>query len=105
MATKGEKRNQSEEFAVAAWDWAGELVRDANLLTQVSMAPTSRRGVWSVSVRAIVHVDGKGWRVASQLGAEWPNSEHVELWAFITRLQMRLAEQVVEDAKGGWLTV
>lgn len=103
MAVKGEKGSQTEEFARSAWDWSGELVKDADLLTQVSVSPTARKGVWTVQVRAVAHVDGKGYRVVIQHGGEWPNSEHVDFWGYVLRLQMQLSEIVASDAAGGWL--
>lgn len=103
MAVKGEKGNQAEEFARASWEWTGELARSSNLLTQVSLSPTNRKGVWRVQVRALVHVDDRPMQVATSVGGEWPNSEHVEFWAYVNRLQHALDEQVAEQAKGGWL--
>lgn len=105
MGLKTPRGTAEEEFARSAWEWAGDLALGANLLTQVSMAPTGRKGVWSVRVRALAHVDGKPQQVVAQLAAEWPNSERVDFWGFVMALQMRLSEQVAQDAAGGWLIV
>jgi hypothetical protein len=105
MGMKTPRGTAEEEFARSAWDWSGDLAEGTSLLTQVSLAPTKRKGVWSVRVRALAHVDDKPHQVVAQLAGEWPNSERVDFWGFVLALQMRLSEQVEQDAAGGWLPV
>lgn len=101
MPAKKQTGPQAEsEYARAAWDWAGEPAEEAGYLTQVSMAPTGRVGVWSVTVRLLHSVDGKPAGIVAQERGEWPNASHVSYWGHVWALQMRLSERVQQDAEG-----
>lgn len=91
---------QSEaEYARAAWEWAQEPAREGGFDTQVTQRPAGQVGVWKITVRLLHVVDGKPAGIVAQVHGEWPNSQHVDYWAYVWSLQFRLAEVVAQDAE------
>lgn len=101
MPAKKQTGPQAEtEYARASWDWAQEVWDESEVLTQVSLYPAAQVGVYHVTVRHLIHVDGKPRGVVASETGSWPNSQNVSFFGYVWSLQMRLAERVKKDAEG-----
>lgn len=101
MPAKKQTGPQAEgEYARAGWDWAIEVRDESEVLTQVSLYPAGQVGVWHVTVRHLMHVDGRPAAILASETGQWPNSQNVSFFGYVWALQMRLKERVERDAEG-----
>lgn len=99
MAARGKKpRAWGEPMFDAAWEWAGAVSKSYGYAVQVSMRPTTRHEVWSVTVRALHVVDGKPAGIAAQVGQEWPDATYASLGATVLMLTSRLELELGQEA-------
>lgn len=97
MPRKGRVTQPVNDWALASWEWAGDLYTATGCKLQVSMGPVARRGVWRVTVRALEVVDGRPAGIRCQQSGEWPNSESVDLLPYVFKLLCRLDAALAQE--------
>lgn len=94
------------DWLLAVWEWAAELGETDGPGVRVSMTPTTRAGVFTVTVAACEVVDGRIVQVVAKKAGEWPNADRVALGAYILRLMAaldaELAAEIMRGAEGGF---
>jgi hypothetical protein len=76
-------KHPDEEWARGAWEWSVECEKAHNVLVQVSIYRSDRRGVLVVQLRAVEVVDGRPAGIRAQVKGEYPNSQSTNFLAFL----------------------
>lgn len=101
MATRGRKpKSWGDPMMDGAWQWAADMGAGDGLALQVSLTPSTRLGVWNVSVRALHVVDGRPAGIKAQYKTVWPDASYQSLGACILGACSALATELMTDPLG-----
>lgn len=94
------------DWLLAVWEWSAELGAANGPGVRLSLMPTTRPGVFTVTVAACEVVDGRVVQVLAKKAGEWPNADRAALGAYLLRLMAaldaELATEIMRGAEGGF---
>lgn len=90
-----------DDFLLAAYDQLGDVCLTHNVKVAIDMVSTTRRGVFTVRLRAYRAVPNGGLSKVATYAREYPNSEATEFTAFlfgaVNKLDRMLCDRASED--------
>lgn len=96
MARKGSKNTSDADWCQGLWEMARELGRQRPLALQIGLVPTTRKGVWRVTVRLLHVVDDRAVSVVVQTKGEYPNAASQDLLPYALQLTHEVDKLLAE---------
>lgn len=91
------QKGATDHLLEGAYDWAVELHKATGCLLQLSLTPTTRKGVWSIVARALDVVDGKPVAIRVQVSSVWPDAEGRDFGSAVMLVTMELDHALAQD--------